>query len=171
MSSDPLVLWRSMAFVKAKVGGADFRPSRDVIRQRSFHDCGPAALVNYLTVLGAASIPAPDSIAAVAGTTYSGTALRGLVVAAQEVLGFRPVVGRLDPSRIGVDHLPLLAWFDKRHFVVVADRDADGRFTVLDPLLGRYVLSPDKLTRRWTGEAMWVPPEHTRVRGSPFPSS
>ena len=159
-----------MAFVEAKVTGADFKPSSDVIRQESFHDCGPAALVNYLTVLGATSIPPLDSIAAVAGTTPTGTPLRGLVAAAHDVLGFRPVVGHLDASRIEVDQFPLLAWFDERHFVVVAERDTDGRFTVLDPLVGRYTLAADQLTRRWTGEAMWLPPDYARVRRPPLPS-
>ena len=147
-----------MAFLRAKAGGADFRPASDVYRQESFHDCGPAALANYLQVLGVGAIPELDSIATLAGTTLMGTALRGLAVAAHEVLGFTPDAGRLDPEGIGASDLPLLAWFDRGHFVVVEGREPDGRFTIIDPLLGRYVLSRDVLARRWTGEALCAPP-------------
>ncbi len=162
ISSDPLVLSRSVAFVKVKAEGGDFRPALDVIRQQSINDCGPAALANFLRAFGANPIPTADSIAVLAGTTPLGTKLRGLADAAHEVLGFMPTIERLRPTDIRAGDLPLIAWFDQEHFVVIESQEADGRFAIVDPLLGRYVLSRDALARHWTGEALWVPPYGAR---------
>lgn len=168
ISSDPLVLPRSAAFLLVKADGGDFRQSSDVVRQESSYDCGPAALVNFLRALGADPIPGSDSIEVLAGTTPVGTKLSGLAEAAYEVLGFAPTLERFDPAEIGAGVLPLIAWFDQTHFVVVESQERNGRFTIVDPLLGRYVLSQEALSRRWTGEALWVPPHSVLgVQGSP----
>ena len=165
-ASDPLGLTRSAAYLRAAIDGADFVSASDVIRQVSFHDCGPAALANYLQALDVNVFPAVDSIAALAGTTPGGTRLRGLADAAHHLLGFSPRTGKLDPQRVGPDKLPIIAWFDRGHFVVLEGQSADGRFTIIDPLIGRYVLSRHAVARRWTGEALWASPRHARDEGS-----
>lgn len=176
-ASDPFEVSRSLASMIVRVNGGEFMPSVDVVRQVSSYDCGPAALANFTRAWDTGrEIPALDSIAVLAGTTIHGTRLTGLAGAVQELLGVMPQLDRLDPARIGLDQLPLIAWFDQRHFVVIEDLGTDGRFSIVDPFLGRYVLSPDALARRWTGEALWLPSERPWTQGlavsaGPSPSS
>jgi ABC-type bacteriocin/lantibiotic exporter with double-glycine peptidase domain len=52
--------------------------------------------------------------------------------------------------------LPLIAWVNRSHFVVVSRRDASGRITVLDPQAGRYEIEEAAFREFWSGEVIRI---------------
>lgn len=132
--------------------GGDLMGPAGVILQVGLSDCGPAALANLIRQVGRTP-PTLDSIQALAGTGPRGTRASGLAVAAG-ILGAPLTYGRVDPAALERLPTPFIAWVHQRHFVTVAHPLPDGRLQVLDPLVGRYAISPRGFQRFWSGEVL-----------------
>jgi len=87
--------------------GGDFLGARGVVLQRSFYDCGPAALANLFTLMGVRA-PSLDSIARLAGTTPRGTSL-GALARVGSHLGHEFEVRRYKPAKAPNEALPVIA--------------------------------------------------------------
>ena len=152
LAPDPLRPLRAARRTSLAVQGAVYEGRAGVVLQRTLFDCGPAALANLLEIRGA-PVPPLDSLARLAGTTATGTTLGGLARAATQ-LGLPVRLVRRDPARFtGTDGLPMVAWVDRSHFVVVSDTSS-GMLTIVDPQIGRYRTSRGAFRRRWSGEAL-----------------
>ncbi len=132
--------------------GGEFLGEDGVVLQRTLYDCGPAALANLLQLLGI-DPPPLDTLSTLTGTTAYGTSFAALRAAAGS-LGVSLEARRFVPAVARVARLPLIAWYGRRHFVVVAARSPDGMLTVLDPQVGRYRAPERWFGKRWSGEAL-----------------
>lgn len=158
LASDPIRAVRALTRLRVVMAGDTYLGVEGVVLQQTASDCGPAALATLLVRAGAARPPASiDAIAGLAGTTPRGTRLGGLA-RASTALGHPARSVRMRPDTLTAGalqaQLPAILWIDRRHFVTVSSRRADGRFVVLDPAVGAYTLTYASLTARWTGEAM-----------------
>ncbi len=153
-AGNPLALSREGRRLSLRLDGAHFVPGERVTRQRTYNECGPAALSDLLRLWGVRP-PALDTLAAAAGLTARGTALAGLASAARRV-GLAVAVVRVASRRAESVRAPFLAWMDRSHFVVVTGRTANGSVVILDPLAGAYTLPSERFSRRWSGESLVV---------------
>lgn len=151
LAADPMRLSRAAARAQVMVLGGSYEGREGVILQSGVNDCGPAALANVLKTLGMGA-PSPDSLEALAGTGPEGTRASGLVRAAA-TLGLDLALTRVDWERRGQVPTPFIAWVHESHFVAVTER-TQGRFTVLDPQVGRYSIGESAFRSIWTGEAL-----------------
>lgn len=171
LSVEPLLLARVAGRVQAVEGGAELLGREGVRLQSGLHDCGPAALANLLAGLGLDS-PGLDSLGRLAGTRASGTRLSGLVRAARalgiSLASWSPDGGSEEPFPV-----PAIAWVHRSHFVTVVARDGTGDLEILDPLVGRYRMSPADFRRIWLGEVLLVVQEASPLVATtvaaPFP--
>lgn len=149
---DPVSVLRATNRLSWLISGARYLGTDSMVLQRTLYDCGPAALASLMLTLDVIS-PSLDSIRKLAETSIHGTTI-GALARASVSLGFplRPHV--LAPDHVERSTLPLIAWIDRGHFVVVQAAHTAGTITVLDPQAGRYRLSSAKLAMRWTGEAL-----------------
>ena len=136
-----------------------------VVLQTSGASCVPASAANIVRLLGGSATE--RQMAELLGSA-DGTS------PAQVVYGLRPLglqceLSRLedaDPSRLKpttmllVDH-PATGYAS--HAVVYAAARAD-RFEILDPLLGKRLLTRDQLLARWHGHAIFCAPSAIRRR-------
>lgn len=162
--SDPRRTLRAASRISVALRGAEWMGTDGVVLQTTPMGCGPAALANLLKLVHGTS-PSLDSLALLAGTdAATGTTLGGLAHAAR-VAGLEAAAQRLDPDTLSRTVLPLLAWVSRSHFVVLARHDDEG-VVVLDPQIGRYRLSPNRLRSVWSGEAL-VPAPADAESGAP----
>lgn len=184
LASDPVILARLGGRLQVTREGAEFQGRHGLTLQAGLHDCGPAALANLLVELGL-DPPPLDSLARLAGTRPSGTRVSGLVRAAETVgvsLARWTGVSLARASDVSADRssgnpgpfpIPSIAWVRESHFVTVASRAADGRLTILDPLVGRYSMTAADFRRIWLGEVLLVPQEDpplvATTVAAPFP--
>jgi ABC-type bacteriocin/lantibiotic exporter with double-glycine peptidase domain len=152
VAQDPFALLRFTRVAMIRMAGGEFLGGDGVVLQRTVYDCGPAALANLLQLLGITPPPL-DSLSTLAGTTSRGTSFAALRQAAS-LLGVSLEANRFVPSTVPQSRLPLIAWFGRRHFVVVARRSPDGMLTVLDPQMGRYRAPERWFGKQWSGEAL-----------------
>jgi predicted double-glycine peptidase len=157
--ADPMSLVRLLARGQAVRAGAEILGREGLTLQGGLHDCGPAALANLAASLGREA-PALDSLARLADTRPSGTRLSGLVRAAAAL--DLPLAAWSGPSTSDLSlPVPSIAWVWRSHFVTVVSRDGAGRLEILDPLVGRYRMSPADFRRIWSGEVLLVVQEAT----------
>lgn len=157
IADDPIAASRVWRRLELGVGGTRIEGTDGVMLQRSWWDCGPAALFNLLARMGTQP-PSLDSLVVLtAGAPPRGTRL-GAIAEAAESLGFRSALFRASPGTLDRIDLPALAWFDRRHFVVLSHRDDSGYTVILDPEVGRYRLAPASLHRRWSGQGLRLTP-------------
>ena len=151
LAADPMRLSRAAARAQVMVLGGTYEGREGVILQSGMNDCGPAALANVLKVLDidATSL---DSLEALAGTGPEGTLASGLVRAAA-AFGLQLALTRVEWERRGQVPTPFIAWVHESHFVAVTER-TQGRFTVLDPQMGRYSIDESAFRSIWTGQAI-----------------
>ncbi|MFN2397325.1 MAG: cysteine peptidase family C39 domain-containing protein [Gemmatimonadaceae bacterium] len=152
VSADPMSALRVTARASWIISGGRYLGADSMVFQSTLYDCGPAALASLMITLGA--VPPPlDSIRKLAGTSIRGTTIASLTRASTSLgLHLRPYM--LPSSHVQHSALPLIAWIDRGHFVVVKAGNTAGTVTVLDPQAGRYRLSIAQLATRWTGEAI-----------------
>lgn len=152
--ADSMVLVRFVAGRQAVRAGAEILGRQGLTLQAGLHDCGPAALANLVVSLGREA-PSLDSLGRLAGTRPSGTRLSGLVRAA-DAMGL-PLAEWSGPSTPGgALPVPSIAWVRRSHFVTLVSRDGEGLLEILDPLVGRYRMSPADFHRIWSGEVLLV---------------
>jgi len=143
------------------------RPGRriPIVRQLELSDCGAACLAMALAHHGRPT--GLEELRAATGTGRGGVDAAGLVEAAARYgLHARGVRVELD----ALDHLPrgsILHW-ELSHFVVLDRVRRDGSADVLDPAVGRYRASRERLSKAFTGVAIVVEPaaDFTRARGA-----
>lgn len=146
LASNPQVL-RSLS---ARWRGAEYLGEEGVIRQNTPYDCGVACLRMVAQAMGKNEDAA--AIRGLAGTTADGTSLLGLKSAAEN-LGLPASTWRLRSPDLASVRLPLIAFVDGNHFVVVREV-SDGYVIVLDPASGRLKHSVQSFAERWSGEAL-----------------
>jgi len=136
--------------------GARLLPSEGMIWQRGWTDCGPAALANWLQLVGGTPPPL-DTLSRLTGLGPRGTRL-GRIARVAVTLGFPVGVRTLDPAggpRVLRGYTtPLVVWVHPGHFVTVAALTPGDSVDVLDPLRGRQLLPWSLFARRWNGVVM-----------------
>lgn len=155
LAADPARLSRAAARAQVLVMGGSYEGRNGVVLQSGLNDCGPAALANVFQALGLEA-PASDSLAALAGTGPKGTRASGLIRAAA-VFGLELALVRVAWEERQRVPTPFIAWVHESHFVAVTERAA-GRFTVLDPQVGRYSIGEEAFRSIWSGEALVLGP-------------
>lgn len=88
-----------------------------------------------------------------------GTSVSALTNMAQSI-GLDTRIFRAEPVHLGRLQLPCVLHWDIVHFVVLESM-ADGRFTVLDPALGRATIDAAEFDKRFTGIAIECSPGTT----------
>jgi hypothetical protein len=167
VSSRPMLILRTVRRVELLADGISSIGQQGVQLQKRFYDCGPAALAHILSLVGRDSVSI-DSISRLAGSTWTGTHILRLALAAR-ALGVEARVMFISASTIAWVTSPLVVLVDNRHFVAVTRLDSSRtRFNVVDPLVGRYQVDRQWLHRHLsgvaivfgeaTGEASWPDP-------------
>lgn len=152
LARDPLALTRTAGRATLILRGGEYLGRSDVVLQGKAHDCGPAVLANLAYLLDVEAPPL-GRLSRWAGTSVRGTNFAGLRRAADS-MGIRLEARRFVPAYAGSSDLPLIAWVDRQHFVVVTRRAPDGTLTVIDPQIGRYRMPEQRFARLWSGEAL-----------------
>ena len=137
--------------IRAWWNGALYRGEAGVIRQRTKYDCGVVCLQMVLRDRGITA--QLGDLRASGKTNYDGTSLLGLKWAAEKygVKASAWMLNRKDLLRI---QLPVIAFVDGNHFVVIDNVSNDGTLTILDPARGRLQYSGMSFARHWKGEAL-----------------
>ncbi|MFO7825704.1 MAG: peptidase domain-containing ABC transporter [Cyclobacterium sp.] len=116
-------------------------------KQPDAKDCGPTCLRIIAKHYG--KLISLQEIREYSETTRSGSNLLKLSEAA-EAIGFKTIGAKLDFNRLKQAQLPLIAHWDKRHFVVVYRIKKDQVY-LSDPAYGLIRLSKPKFIARWIG--------------------
>jgi len=116
-------------------------------KQPDAKDCGPTCLRIIAKYYG--KFISLQEIREYSETTRSGSNLLKLSEAAESI-GFKTIGARLDFNRLKQAQLPLIAHWDKRHFVVVYRIKKDQVY-LSDPAYGLIRLSKAEFIARWIG--------------------
>lgn len=135
------------------------RTTGDVVLQSTGASCAAASAANLARQLGVARTEA--QMAALLGTTRFGTS-PAQVVKGLEQVGIacrRTIVKEVDPGRLALPSILFLPPAGDRagHAVLLAGTDGL-HFVVLDPLVGRRVVTHSELVSRWAGHAVECAP-------------
>ena len=147
--TDPWIGLRLAARARVVALGAEWLGSEGVVLQQGLHDCGPAALANLIRLHGRT----PPSLAKLTrslGTTPEGTRASDLMRVAREH-GLQLQTRQSTLAAVRRDEMPIIAWVESRHFVVVAPHGSDRRLQVIDPRMGAYAVERTQLAREWSG--------------------
>jgi ATP-binding cassette subfamily B protein RaxB len=140
-----------------------------LIRQSEAAECGLACLAMVAQAHGAKVDL--NGLRTRFGLSLKGTTLRALMRMANEIgLGTRAL--RLEPEHLGSLKLPSILHWDLNHFVVL--KSVGRQVTILDPASSERRLSPEEVSKHFTGVALeltpaadFAPPEmraRTRLR-------
>lgn len=116
-------------------------------KQPDAKDCGPTCLRIIAKHYG--KLISLQEIREYSETTRSGSNLLKLSEAAESI-GFKTIGSKLDFNRLKTAHLPLIAHWDKNHFVVVYRIGKDIVY-LSDPSYGLIRLSKSEFIARWIG--------------------
>ncbi|MEE4197079.1 MAG: cysteine peptidase family C39 domain-containing protein, partial [Bacteroidales bacterium] len=116
-------------------------------KQPDAKDCGPTCLRIIAKHYG--KLISLQEIREYSETTRSGSNLLKLSEAAESI-GFKTIGAKLDFNRLRQARLPLIAHWDKNHFVVVY-RIKKGQVYLSDPAYGLIRLSKTEFIARWIG--------------------
>ncbi|MBZ0266864.1 hypothetical protein K8I85_01800 [bacterium] len=151
-------------FLLARVRGGRFVEIGDGVLQRRANDCGPAALVHCLRLLGE-DAPYPDPACRVP-LTARGCRMDALAEEAER-RGREVRTRRLPPDGgLGSVTPPAILHAREGHYLVFEGVRQDGTVVLHDPALGRVLHSPRALARRWSGHVLEFP---DGARHGPFP--
>lgn len=134
--------WRQGALLLERESG---------VLQRSWNDCGPAALATALGLSAADS--RVEAIFRSIGKQKGGTTFEELAAASRR-FGRPASLVWTSCSSAHLGHFPMIAYLKYRHFVVIRrkiDRDC---FDVWDPWYGAMVLPAQVLSEYWSGAAL-----------------
>jgi len=151
---------RASKQIRARSRGAEFVTDSGVVLQQTDSDCGAAALSTALQFFGVTK--ARSSLVTELHTGPLGTTLSELRHAAERA-GVPAQSWRLRNSDVSIVPLPVIAWINRNHFVVIRRRIDSYRLEVDDPAIGRLIWPISSFVQKWSGEALvfrpsWVPP-------------
>ncbi|MCC8471908.1 peptidase domain-containing ABC transporter [Xanthomonas phaseoli] len=125
-----------------------------IIRQSEAAECGLAALVMVLSA-HRVQVGLPE-LRRRFPLSLKGAKLSHLITIAQQ-LGFATRPLRLDMQDLSQLQLPCILHWDLNHFVVLT-KVGKAKLTILDPAIGKRVLSLDEVSRHFTGIALELTP-------------
>jgi ABC-type bacteriocin/lantibiotic exporter with double-glycine peptidase domain len=131
--------------------GAEYLGEAGVVRQDTPYECGVACLQMIFDQKGITASGA--SIRSLSRVSERGASMLGLKRVA-EAYGLKASVWSLRKKDILQAPLPLIAFVDKSHFVVISEITVDHRLIVLDPSAGRLRYSLGSFKDRWDGEVI-----------------
>lgn len=137
--------------IYARWQGARYLGEEGVIRQSTPYDCGTASLLMILIRRGISATS--TTIKSASGANDNGTSMLGIKAAAERY-GLEASIWKLRERDLSRAPLPLIAFVDGSHFVVVDSFTAEGRLIVLDPAAGRLEYTPQSFAKHWRGEAI-----------------
>ena len=149
--------------IQAWWNGALYRGEDGVIRQQTKYDCGVVCLQMILRDRGITARLGELRLSA--QTSYAGTSLLGLKRAADKY-GVKASAWSLSQKDLQKIELPVIAFVDGNHFVVISSVSKDGILTILDPAGGRLQYSESSFARHWNGEALIFGEDSNRVLSS-----
>ncbi len=130
---------------------AEYLGEDGVIRQSTPYDCGIACLQ---MILGERGITvSADLIRSKAGIENKGISMLKLKQVAGQY-GLEASTWKLKEEDISLAPLPLIAFIDRSHFVVVSQVTSDSHLIVLDPSAGKLRYSLQSFKNRWQGEVI-----------------
>jgi len=149
--------WRQGALLLERESG---------VLQRSWNDCGPAALA---TALGLSAVDSrAEAIFRWIGKPKGGTTFEELAAAS---LRFgrpaSPVWVNCSLDRLS--HFPMIAYMKCKHFIVIRGKIDRDCFDVWDPWYGAVVLPAQVLSEYWSGAALVF--QDTNSLSEPSPSA
>lgn len=139
--------------IVAAMNRFEFLGSGGVVMQQGAFDCGPAALkmvLDYYRIPASLESLEREMLDSPRGTTMA----RMSLVARQR--GLLAEGRRVDEQEFSKLKLPSIALFERRHYVVVAERTPDGYLTILDPSLGKCRAREDTFLRSCHGEILVI---------------
>jgi hypothetical protein len=132
---------------RARAIGAVLLADRGAVRQQGSKDCGPAALLRVLTLLGRhTTLAAVDERVRVEAWGASAAAL----VAAADLFDVEAIPGRVAMVEDLQPKWPAIALID-RHWIVIERKTPGGGFEIFDPSLGHLEVPGPVLARGWRG--------------------
>jgi len=146
--------------IRARSRGAEFVTDSGVVLQQTSSDCGAAALSMALQFFGV--VKSRSSLVTELHTGPAGTTLSDMRRASERA-GVPAQSWRLRWSDVFTVPLPVVAWVNGDHFVVIRRRLDSSRLEIDDPAIGRLIWPISSFVQRWSGEALvfrptWVPP-------------
>jgi predicted double-glycine peptidase len=129
---------------------AEYLGEDGVIRQSTPYDCGIACLQ---MVLGERGITVSGDLIRLRGVETKGISMLKLKQIARQY-GLEATTWKLKEEDIFLAPLPLIAFIDRSHFVVVSQVTSDSHLIVLDPSAGRLRYSLQSFNNRWHGEVI-----------------
>jgi predicted double-glycine peptidase len=130
---------------------AEYLGEDGVIRQSTPYDCGIACLQ---MILGERGITVPaEVIRSKAGSEDKGISMFDLKQVAGQY-GLEASTWKLAKEDIFLAPLPLIAFIDGSHFVIVSQVTTDSHLIVLDPSAGKLRYSLQSFKNRWQGEVI-----------------
>jgi Peptidase C39 family len=137
--------------IRAWWNGALYQGEDGVIRQQTKYDCGVVCLQMVLRDRGITAQLGDLRLSA--QTNQLGTSLLGLKWAAEKY-GVKTSAWRLNRNDLLRIQLPVIAFVDGNHFVVINNVNNDGTLIILDPARGRLQFTETSFARHWKGETL-----------------
>jgi len=142
--------------------GYTFMDNEGVVFQKGKSDCGPAALLYVFKHYGIKSTI--EQIEAVAGTNEIGTSMLGLKKMA-ELKGLNAVGWKYTWGDFKSKQLPVIAFVNGNHYVVVDSIIENRELIIIDPTRGRLKMNKQKFKKIWQGETLQI--EKADLKGLP----
>jgi Peptidase C39 family len=137
--------------IRAWWNGALYQGEDGVIRQQTKYDCGVVCLQMVLRDRGITA--QLGDLRSSAQTNQHGTSILGLKWAAEKY-GVKASAWRLKGKDLLRIQLPVIAFVDGNHFVVIDKVNNDGTLIILDPARGRLQFTEPSFVRHWKGETL-----------------
>jgi ABC-type bacteriocin/lantibiotic exporter with double-glycine peptidase domain len=146
--------------IRAWWNGGVYQGEEGVIRQQTKYDCGVVSLQMALRDRGITAQLGDLRLSA--KTSYEGASLLGLKRAVDRY-GVKASAWSLNQKDLLRVELPIIAFVDGNHFVVISNVNKDGTLIILDPARGRLQYSRPSFGRHWNGEALILGEYSNRV--------
>jgi ABC-type bacteriocin/lantibiotic exporter with double-glycine peptidase domain len=130
---------------------AEYLGEDGVIRQSTSYDCGIACLQMILNERGVAV--SAELIRSKSGIEKRGISMLKLKQVASQY-GLKASTWKLREEDVFGAPMPLIAFIDRSHFVVVSQVTSDSHLIVLDPSAGKLRYSLQSFKNRWQGEVI-----------------
>lgn len=141
----------------AALQGYEYLGRDRVVFQRGAIDCGPAAMEMVLKHYGIKE--SLESLEREMLNDPKGTTMERMKLVAERY-GLLAEGRRIDAIALRNISLPLIALYERRHYVVVVERTPNGYLTILDPALGRCRTHERSFIRACHGEILIIEKPH-----------
>jgi hypothetical protein len=135
--------------MRARAIRAELLPDAGAVRQKGHSDCGPAALLRALALLGHHTNL--DAVSEAVDLRVWGSSAAALVAAAR-AFGVEAEAASVPVAQLPTDG-PTIVLID-RHWIVIEKRMATGRLEIFDPSLGRLDVPIEVVASGWRGVAI-----------------